>query len=95
MMTIAVNNSGIFGGVKRFFLKHDNAQIDTKNSDDKLYQAGKYPLRNLLKTLKTLWQEQSLTLPDDFLDDLVKQGNLLPAQKNRVSFIAESIYHAI
>ncbi len=49
--------------------------------NDWVSQAGKYPLRNLWQTVKTLWHEQSLTLPDDFLNDLVKQGDLLPAQK--------------
>nr|MCH9845099.1 hypothetical protein [Alphaproteobacteria bacterium] len=91
MINIATNNIGIVGWMKRFTVNRDHTQtIDVQQTDaqkndvkqtDSFYQAGKYPLRNLWQSLKTLWREQDLTLPDDFLDDLVQQGALLPAQK--------------
>ncbi|MCH9853388.1 MAG: hypothetical protein K0U45_07775 [Alphaproteobacteria bacterium] len=75
----------IFGGARRFIVNCDEAQSNATQTDaqqnDSFHQAGKYPLRNLWQTLKMLWQEQDLKLPDDFLDDLVQQGALLPAQK--------------
>ncbi len=66
-------------------LSHDFSEAEEApqkiTQEETLQKLGKYPLKNLLKGLKLFFHEKKLELPDNFLDDLVQSGDLLPAQK--------------
>ena len=60
----------------------DKAPLENK-ADDKLYDLGKKPLRNLLKGLKLIFTTETPTIPADFFEAMVQSGDLLPAEQTQ------------